>query len=223
MQGRRLRGASISDCDLLALISGMALAFLLLFEVAETYNVQPLWRNLLLFSNKFSIKVRRVRLSKKHLERLKVRYQRLAQSSDHKKRIYPVLDFMRVTGLSLPKIRHWDKIGLLVPRFKIPAKGSQHGCYYSAREVVKAVMILEMLKRGLSLREIQTVEKNLQEQGLRLDESAKYLLTNGSTACYASSPTEVVDILKHEKQMLLILMFEPVQAFQKEWRLRMVG
>jgi hypothetical protein len=84
-------------------------------------------------------------------------------------------------------------------------------------------MILEMLKRGLSLREIQTVEKNLQEQGLRLDESAKYLLTNGSTACYASSPTDVVDILKHEKQMLLILMFEPVQAFQKEWRLRMVG
>lgn len=150
-------------------------------------------------------------------------HETLSQSADLKKRIYTVPELMKITGISLQKVRHWNKAGLLVPSFTASdAQGSQPKSYYSTQAVIKALMILEMWHRGLSLLQIQTVEDNLGGEGLRLDESVKYLLTNGDTACYASSPSEVVDILKHNKQMWLIPIYECAQELNKKLKSKMV-
>ncbi|SRR6266436_2028744 len=151
----------------------------------------------------------------KYLRRL---YETLRQSGDLKKRIYKLPELLEITGISLQKIRHWNEMGLLVPRFKaVDAQGSQPRFYYSTQTVIKALMIREMCGRGLSLRQVQRVEKNLGGRGLRLDESVKYLVTNGSTACYSSSPSEaVVDILKHPQQMWLIPIYECEQELNKK-------
>jgi DNA-binding transcriptional MerR regulator len=155
---------------------------------------------------------------------LEALHESVARSADLTKRRYTVPELMRVTDISLQKVRYWKEIGLLVPSWVASdARGCRPAYYYSAQNVVKAVMIIEMCKRGLSLREVHTIDKNLKKDGLRLEESAKYLLTNGETACYASSPTEVVDILKHRGQMLLVLMDEPVKALHKQLRSRMVA
>jgi hypothetical protein len=65
-----------------------------------------------------------------------------------------------------------------------------------------------MTRRGLSLTQVRRVENYLEEKRIRLNESAKYLVTDGETAYYAESATKVVDILKSENQMLLIPVWE---------------
>lgn len=150
-------------------------------------------------------------------------HETLRQSSDLRKRIYTVPELIRITGISLQKIRDWNKDGLLVPHWTASdAQGSQPKSYYSTQDVIKALMILEMCRRGLTVIQVKKVEKNLGDRGLRLDESVKYLLTNGDTACYASSPSEVVDILKHNKQMWLIPIHECAQDLNKKLKSKMV-
>jgi DNA-binding transcriptional MerR regulator len=144
-------------------------------------------------------------------------HETLRRSADLKKRIYTIPELMRITGISLQKVRHWNKENLLVPSWTASdAQGSQPKSYYSTQDVIKALMILEMWDRGLSLIQVKMVEENLGGQGLRLDESVKYLLTNGETACYASSPSEAVDILKDNKQMWLIPIYECAQALNRK-------
>ncbi|MCA1636357.1 MAG: hypothetical protein LC802_22375 [Acidobacteria bacterium] len=53
--------------------------------------------------------------------------------------------------------------------------------------------------------QVQKVAHNLEEHGLRLDAPETYLLTDGYSVYYANSDNEVVDILKHNRQMLLLI------------------
>ena len=78
-------------------------------------------------------------------------------------------------------------------------------------------MIICHLKRaGFSLRQIQQVARNLEEHGIRLDASENYLLTDGYSVYYASSDNEAVDILKHHRQMLLLVpVYEQIEKLKR--------
>ena len=143
----------------------------------------------------------------------------LALIREVKERVYSVPQLMRITGMTPRQVRHWSKIRLVVPCFRnAKARGSQPVSFYSAKDVVRALIIREMTKRGFSLAQVRSVELYLEQKGLRFNESAKYLITDGSTAYYAKDAKEVIDILKHQNQMLLIPVWEQMTEVKLKLR-----
>jgi DNA-binding transcriptional MerR regulator len=131
------------------------------------------------------------------------------------KRSYTVPQLMRLTERTRRQLGYWEDINLLKPQFRDrKAAGSNPRAFYSAREAVKALIICDMLDRGLSLQQIQKVTLNLEKRGIRLDESEDYLLTDGNTVLYARSNEKVIDILKHEGQMMLVPIHEQVEKLK---------
>lgn len=63
---------------------------------------------------------------------------------------------------------------------------------------------------------MQQVARNLEKQGMRLDESQAYLLTDGYSGYYASSDNEVIDLLKYHRQLLLLVpLREQIEKLEK--------
>lgn len=145
----------------------------------------------------------------KRLKGLKGFDPTLALIREVKDSFYTVPQLMSITGMTPRQVRHWSKIRLVVPCFRdTKARGRQPVSRYSAKDVVRALIIREMTKRGFSLTQVRTVEMYLEQKGVRLNESAKYLITDGTTAYYAKDAKQVIDILKHQNQMLLIPVWE---------------
>jgi DNA-binding transcriptional MerR regulator len=122
------------------------------------------------------------------------------------KRLYTVPEVMKLTRLSRKQVEYWAEIGLLIPTLRdTSAVGSQPASFYSMEAVVKALIMCDLRSRGFTLRQVQQVACNLEAQGLRLDDPDMYLLTDGYSVYYANSNNEVTDILKHHRQMLLLV------------------
>jgi len=118
--------------------------------------------------------------------------------------------------MSLKQVSHWEKIGLLLPTWRTSdTRGGRPALFYSAKAVIKALIICEMKRRGFKPMEVLEASRNLEHQGIRLDDAARYLLTDGYSVYYAESATRVVDILKHNNQMLLIPIHEHVRRLRK--------
>lgn len=139
-----------------------------------------------------------------------------SRSKSLKKRIYTVPELMRLTERSRRQLIYWEKICLLKPKFRDPkATGSRPRAFYSSKEVVKALIVSDMLDRGLSLQQVQKVAQNLEKHNIQLDESENYLLTDGNTVLYADNNDKVIDILKHEGQMMLVPIHEQVEKLNR--------
>ncbi len=152
---------------------------------------------------------------------LKGLHPTLAVVRELKARVYSAPQLMRVTSMTPRQVRHWAEIGLLVPCFRNSrARGSQFVSFYSARDVVRALIIRELTQRGLSLAQVRRVEAYLEQNGTKLNESARYLITDGTTAYYAKSATGVVDILKYQNQMLLIPVWEEMTKLKQKLQLK---
>lgn len=122
------------------------------------------------------------------------------------KRLYTAPELMRLTGMTRKQVTYWAKIGLITPILhKADVGHGQPAFFYSGMEVVKALIVCELRRSGFSPRQVQQVARNLQEQGVQLYESNAYLLTDGYSVYYAFSDGEVVDVLKHHHQMLLLV------------------
>jgi hypothetical protein len=108
--------------------------------------------------------------------------------------------------LSRKQVEYWAAIGLLIPTLRdTSAVGSQPASFYSMEAVVKALIMCDLRSRGFTPRQVQQVAGNLEAQGVRLDDPDMYLLTDGYSVYYANSNNEVTDILKHHRQMLLLV------------------
>jgi DNA-binding transcriptional MerR regulator len=126
--------------------------------------------------------------------------------SDLAKRLYTAPELMRLAGMTRKQVSYWARIGLVSPSFQDPqAVGGRPSLFYSATEVVKAMIICELRRRGFTLRQVQEVAKNLRESDIDLYDSQAYLLTDGYSVYYAFDDGEVVDVLKNHRQLLLLV------------------
>jgi DNA-binding transcriptional MerR regulator len=120
--------------------------------------------------------------------------------------LYTAPELMRLTGMTRKQVTYWARIGLLKPKLRdLKARPGQPGLFYSTVEIIKALIICDLRRAGFTPRQVQQVARNLEKQGIRLDESQAYILTDGYSVYYASSDNEVVDLLKHHRQMLLLV------------------
>jgi DNA-binding transcriptional MerR regulator len=122
------------------------------------------------------------------------------------KRLYTCAELMRLTGISRKQVSYWAQTDLVVPTLRKPmARGSRPAMFYSARDVVKALTICELLKAKFSLQQVRQIAENLEEHGIDAFESECYLLTDGYSVYYAKSDSEAIDILKAIRQLHLLL------------------
>lgn len=132
------------------------------------------------------------------------------------KRLYTVPELMRLTGLTRKQIAYWARIDLVVPTLRDPdAVPGQPASFYAAANLVKALIACELRRRGFTLRQVQQVARNLREDDMHWYRPEAYLLTDGYTVYYAFSDGEVVDVLKHRRQMLLIPIHEQVARLRE--------
>ena len=88
----------------------------------------------------------------------------LPKSGNLNKRHYTVPELLALTGISRKQVDYWAKIKLLNPVMRDTK--ALVGCpasFYSAAEVVKAMIIADLKQAGFSLRQIQQVARNLEE------------------------------------------------------------
>jgi DNA-binding transcriptional MerR regulator len=132
------------------------------------------------------------------------------------KRLYTVPELMRLTRLTRKQVTHWADIGLISPTLRDPnATVGQPASFYSATDALKALILADLRRRGFTPSQMQQVARNLREHEIQLYESEAYLLTDGYSVYYAFSDGEVVDVLKHRGQMLLVPIHEQVAKLQE--------
>ncbi len=132
------------------------------------------------------------------------------------KRLYTVPELIRLTGLTRKQVTHWAEIGLVNPTLRDPdAAVGQPASFYSATDALKALILADLRRRGFTPSQMQQVARNLREHDIQLYASETYLLTDGYSVYYAFSDGEVVDVLKHRGQMLLVPIHEQVAKLQE--------
>lgn len=121
-------------------------------------------------------------------------------------RLYTIPELMRLSGLTRKKVVYWERIGLVSPSMRSLRISRRQPCvFYSSSEVLKALVICELLRLRLSLKQVQQLARNLSELDVDLYGPETYLLTDGYSIYYASSDGQVVDVHRHHRQMLLLV------------------
>jgi DNA-binding transcriptional MerR regulator len=129
-----------------------------------------------------------------------------------KKRLYSVPELIRLTGMTRKQVEYWAAIGLLIPAMRnSKALGSQPASFYSAEGAIRALIMCDLRRRGFTPRQLKQVARNLKKQGRSLGDSRLYLLSDGYSVYYATSQDKVIDILKHNRQMLLVPVHEQIE------------
>ena len=122
-----------------------------------------------------------------------------------KKRHYTIPELTKLTGLTRRQLDYWASQRLITPSLSNSSvRGGKPASFYSASEALKILIFSDVKRRGFSLVQIRQLQRNFLSNGVRLSEVGTYLVTDGVTILYAKSDTEVIDILKNNRQMLLV-------------------
>jgi DNA-binding transcriptional MerR regulator len=139
-------------------------------------------------------------------ERLTALKQTATLKPANSKRLFTMPELLGVAGISRKQATYWAKIKLVNPVMRTAVvRTGRPASFYSAQEVVKAMTIADLKRAGFSLRQIHQVARNMEAHGIKLDKSENYLLTDGYSVYYAASDNEAIDVLKHHRQMLLLI------------------
>ena len=132
------------------------------------------------------------------------------------KRYYTIPELTKLTGLSRRQIDYWAGKNLITPSFRDPSvRGGKPASFYSSSEALKILIFSDVKQRGFSLIQIAQLHRNFETNGVRLDEIGSYLLTDGVSIFYAKNEGEVIDILKSNRQMLLVPIQEQIERLRR--------
>lgn len=122
---------------------------------------------------------------------------------------YSVEEVMEITDLSREKVSYLWKAKLIAEPLRTYSQSRKKLPLLSipVHDVLKALIITDIRNAKFSLQKIRKVAKNLEELGMQFDAKA-YLLTDGKSIKVARTNDEVVDVLKHYRQMFLLVSLE---------------
>ena len=122
---------------------------------------------------------------------------------------YTPEEVMRLANMTRSQVVNLSRVGLVVPRWRIysKARAGRRALFYSPEDVLRVLIISEMRHAKLSLQQVRKVIRNLEELGHAID-AHSYLLTDGHSVQVLNSIDEVIDILRHKRQMLLLVSIE---------------
>ncbi|MDK1019620.1 MAG: MerR family transcriptional regulator [Actinomycetota bacterium] len=101
-----------------------------------------------------------------------------------------------VVGITYRQLDYWDRSGLLGPSLQV-ASGSGTQRLYTFQDVVTLRVIKRLKDAGTSLHKIRSAFEQLVEQvGEDWRQKDITLLSDGTTIYAATSPEEVIDLLK---------------------------
>ncbi len=102
----------------------------------------------------------------------------------------------KVVGITYRQLDYWDRSELLGPSLQV-ASGSGTQRLYTFRDIVTLRVIKRLKDAGTSLHKIRSAFEQLEEQvGEDWREQDITLLSDGTTIYAATSPEEVIDLLK---------------------------
>jgi DNA-binding transcriptional MerR regulator len=102
----------------------------------------------------------------------------------------------KVVGITYRQLDYWDRSGLLAPSMQV-ASGSGTQRLYTFQDVVTLRVIKRLKDAGTSLHKIRSAFEQLEDQvGPGWRESDITLLSDGTTIYAATSPEEVIDLLR---------------------------
>ena len=156
-------------------------------------------------------------MKKKKRSGLSVIDSNLRGRAHHGKRYYTIPELTKLTGLTRRQIDYWTEMKLISPSLRHSGArgGGKAASFYSVMEALKVLIFSDVKRRGFSLTQIRQLHRNINSNGLQLHEAGTYLLTDGVTILYATNDNEVVDLLKHNRQMLLVPIREQIERLKK--------
>jgi len=116
----------------------------------------------------------------------------------------------RLTGLSARQLDHWDRLGFLSPSL---ARAAGYGSRrrYSFADVVRLRLAGRLRAAGFGLAEVRRVVEMLRRlDPTRPDITGARLLVAGQRVLWASSDSELVDLLQEGQLMLVFPVGEAV-------------
>jgi DNA-binding transcriptional MerR regulator len=126
-----------------------------------------------------------------------------------KKLGYKMQEVIDLTGLTRSQIIQLEKCELVKPT-REPKNGKRADVYYPVHEVLKALLISDMrhakfsLQGKFSLQQVRQAIANIDQSGPSFNGNT-FLLTNGVTIKIVRGEHDVVDILRHNRQMWLLV------------------
>lgn len=131
------------------------------------------------------------------------------QMASFDKSRYTLEEVMRLADMTRSQVVNLSKVGLVVPRWRTYSKRGlgRRPMYYSCEDVLRVLIISDMRQAKFSLQQVRRVIRNLEELGLAID-AHSYLLTDGHSVQVLNGSDEVIDILRHKRQMLLLVSVE---------------
>jgi DNA-binding transcriptional MerR regulator len=132
------------------------------------------------------------------------------------KKAFTIPEIERIANVSRRQVNYWEKIGLLKSTFQnLKSQDGKVSFYFSRVEVIKALIFCEMKNRGFTLHQIKMVARNLLAMNFDLEKSGSYILSDGYSVYLAETDKQVVDILRHARQMILIPIEDQLEKLKK--------
>jgi hypothetical protein len=127
-------------------------------------------------------------------------------SSQYLQRMYSIPELIQITGMTRRQVSYWSQIGLIIPSFRNnSAKNGELSVFFSATEVVKALVVCELRRSGFSPKRVGRIADSFYAQRFEIVKNEVYLLTDGQSLYYAHSDTEVVNVLRSCRKMFVLI------------------